>query len=543
MIKNYTKISSNQKGLILIELLAAMAIFAIGIMTIFVLFINVTKGAIFSLEQTNSSFLSIEAMEAANSIVYKNKNDLTPGEYEIGINATSNQWVLIPRAGLIGHFLLANDANDYSGYGNNGTMHNIAFSLDRRDKRNAAASFNGSNSYIQAENASSLRITGPLTVSAWVLGTNTGIRYIAGRYNIELERGGYLLSKIDDSYNFRIAGPEGQDSISAQTNHFPWEWAHGGGVISSGKPGLYLYIDGALKESKDTTIFSIDPVSEIDFFIGTNENKTDFWEGSIADVRVYNRALTSNEIAGLFGSYSDKYGRKLVVTDPGQGLVGYWNFNEGEGCIVHGNSSNNNYGTLKPECDIWAEDKNGEQAKALEFNGLDDYIHISDSSSLQIENEVSISIWLKPPDTLPDSNMTILRKRAAYPEDYSFAFVYNQEDKGYGWAVSSGTTGALDYIKSTNTVLFGQWQHIVVTFDNSERKIYMDNNLINDTVTSTLANTGSNYDLYIGQEADGSDNFKGMIDDIRIYNHALSANEIMSLYLDQVNYYTLPINR
>ena len=527
----------NQKsgaGLILIELLAAMVIFALGVMTIFVLFINVTKGAIFSLEQTNSSFLSIEAMEAADSIASGNKNDLFPGEYEVGINA-ANQWVLIPRAGLMGHFLLANDANDFSGYGNDGTIHNMTFGVDRRDKRYGAGSFNGSNSYIQTEGAPSLQITGPLTVSVWVLGTNVGARPIAGRYN------SYLLSKIDSSYSFQITGSEGQDSVSAASDHLLWEWEHVIGVYDPGKPALYLYIDGVLKESQDITISSINPMPGTEFFIGTDEGKTNFWDGSIADVRVYNRALTSNEISGLYSSYSDKYGRKLVVADVSEGLVGYWNFNEGEGCISHDNSSNNNHGILKPECDTWTEDRYEEQGKALEFDGQNDFINIPDNSSLQIENESTVSVWVKLPDTLPDSNMTILHKRAAYSEDYSFAIVFDQETEGYGWAISPGNSGALDYIQSTSTALAGEWQNIVVTFGSVGRKLYVDSNLIDDTADSSLVNNGSDSNLYIGQAADGSDKFEGMIDDVRIYNHALPGNEIISLYLGDVNYYTLPI--
>lgn len=531
----------NAEGLILIELLTATVIFAIGVMTIFALFVNATKGAIFSLDRTNASFSSTQTIEAAYSIASGSKDDLSPGEYEAGINA-DNQWALIPRAGLMGHFLLSNDAIDSSGYGNNGIMNHMSFDTDRKNQRYSAGRFNGATSYIQTEYAFSLQITGPLTISAWALGTGEGIRYIAGKYNTVEQRGGYLLSKADSYYNFQINGPEGQDSISAASNHLPWE--HITAVYDPGKPSLYLYINGELKQSKTTNISSVNQAPDIEFFIGTDASKTNVWEGLISDVRIYNRALTSNEISGLYASYSNKYDRHLVITGPGDELVGCWNFNEAEKCIVHDNSGNNNHGILEPECGTlspsWTEDRYGKQGRALEFDGTSNFINVPDNSMLQIENEISVSAWVKLPDPLPDNSGMILHKRAADLEDYSFALIYDKDDKGYGWAASSGAPGNLDYIRSINTAIPGEWQYVAATFDGVGKKLYVDNNRIDDVIVSTLANKGTNSNLYIGQQADGDKKHKGIIDDVRIYNHALSENEIMSLYLGDINYYTLP---
>ncbi len=541
MTKDFIKTDNLQKGFILVELLAAMAIFAIGAMTIFALFVNATRGTIFSLNRTAAVFSSIETMEAADSIASGDKDDLTPGKYEVGIN-TANQWVLIPRAGLVGHFLLSNDAVDSSGYGNDGIMNRVSFDLDRKNQRYNAGRFNGVNSRIQTEYAFSLQVSGPLTISAWVLGTGGGQRYIAGKYNTDEGRGGYLLSRTDSSYNFQIAGPEGQDNISAVGDNLPWE--HVVGIYDPGKPSLSLYINGELKESKTTNISSIDRVPDIEFFIGTDASKKNVWEGLISDVRVYNRALTSKEISGLYGNYSNRYNKQLVVADPGQGLVGYWNFNEGERCVVNDNSGNNNHGTLEPECDAlspsWSEDRYGKQSRSLGFDGVNDFINVADNSSLQIENEISVSAWVKLPDPLPDNSGVILYKRAAGTGDYSFALLFNKDDNGYGWAVSPGSPENLDYIRSTSTAIAGEWQYITATFDGTDRKIYVDNSRIDDVVVSAMANGGDS-NLYIGQGATGGSKYKGTIDDVRIYNHALSESEILSSYLGDINYYASPI--
>ena len=528
-----------EKGLILIELLTAITIFAIGIMTIFALFVNATKGAIASLDRTTALFTSLEAAEAAYSIASSDNHDLFPGEYEVGINADS-QWVLIPRAGLMGHFLLLNNAIDSSNNENNGIMNHMSFGINRKNQRYGAGRFNGSTSYIQTEYAFSLQITGPLTISAWVTGTGDGTRYIAGKYNADQEKGGYILSKVNSHYNFQIKGPEAQDSISAASDNLPWE--HIVGVYDPGKPCLYLYINGKLKESKTTNISSINRVPNIEFFIGTDASKVNVWQGLISDVRIYNRALTSNEISGLYNKYSNKYDRHLVIKDIDKGLIGYWNFNEGEKCIVHDNSGNNNHGILEPECDIlspfWTQDKYEKQGRALEFDGTSNFINVPDHSSLQIENEISVSAWIKLPDTLPDNNGIILHKRAASTQDYSFALVYNKDNNGYDWAVCSGALENMPNIQSTNTAMPGKWQYIVATFDGVNRKLYVDNNKIDNIIVSTLAHSGTDSNFYIGQQANGDNKYKGVIDDVRIYNHALSESEIMSLYLENINYYT-----
>jgi len=527
---------NRQKGLILIELLASMAIFSIGVMTIFVLFVNVTKGAFFSLERTNSSFLSAEAMEAADSLAAGNKGDLTQGEYETGINS-DNQWVLIPRAGLVGHFLLSKDAADYSGLGNHGTVNGLSFVTDRRGKRNAAGSFNGFNSYVRIEDSSSFEITGPLTISAWVSGTSVGQRHIAGKYHSGLEQGGYLLFKTDSEYVFKIAGPEGQDFLSAERDSLLWEQAVG--VYDPGKPAIYLYVNGTLRASKETEISSINPVPDLDFLIGADESKANVWQGAIADVRVYERALTQNEISGLFSNYSDKYYRKLVVKGPDSGLVSYWNFNEGEMCLAQ-DSKASNHALLKRECDIWAQDRYGRENRAVSFDGLEDFAYVSDNDSLQLENKISLSFWIKFPGTVPETDQAILSKRAAFSDDYAFSLVYEADAKGYSFGVSKGNSEALISVRTEKTALAGQWQNITAVFNGAERKIYIDGNLIGNAEASSLANNGSDSDLYIGQQADGSNKLKGFIDDLRIYSHALSESEIMSLYLADFNYYTVP---
>src|SRR4030042_2133672 len=360
-----------QKGLILIELITAMAVFAFSVVTIFTLFVNATRGVVVSLNKTKANLLSNEILTAASSILMNDQDYLTPGKYEVGINS-ENHWVLIPQTGLMGHFLLADNFQDSRPYKNNVKAQNINFFEDRKDQPGAAAGFkfNGIDSYIKTEYALSLQIEGPLTLSAWVL--DTGVkgspapRTIAGKYDASKDEGGYLLYKAGNDYYFKISGADRTVSVpfpSAQQGF--WELVTA--VYDPGKPNptLRLYVNGQLTPPQNTNITAINKAPGIEFFIGNDAGLSSPWQGRIRDVRVYNRALSSNEVSGLYGSYSVAGQRALVVSNINQ-LAGIWSFNENEGCTANDNSGNNNHGIVG-NCSStqWVEAKNGGPGRAF----------------------------------------------------------------------------------------------------------------------------------------------------------------------------------
>ena len=526
---------NQEQGLILIELLTAMAIFAIGIVAIFALFVNATKGILISLDKTRENLLSGEALEAAFSISKNDQDYLTPGKYEVGVN-DKNQWVLIPKTGLMGHFLLSNNAKDSSIYKNQGIMQEVTFLEDRKGQPLAAAEFNGNDSYIKTELAFSLQIEGPLTLSAWVLdsGVEKTRRTIAGK------KGAYMLYKEGDNYYFVISGQGGTASVSASSDNLSsWNNVAGvydPGVYDTGKTTLRLYINGKENASTETNVTAINKVPGTEFFIGAEPNDqvgvSKVWHGRISDVRVYRRNLTSNEIAGLYDSYSVPDEKSLIVSDLNK-LAGIWSFNEGEGCTAHDNSGNNNHGLIK-NCTStqWIEDRQEKPGRAFNF-GNNNYIEITDSSTLQIKNEISISLWIKIPEGLPEQNIPILQKRAVGTEDYSFSLTYQGVEKGYGWAISAGVPEQFNQVKLQGSAIPDRWQHVVVTFDGTNKKMYIDNRETADLESSLINNPCTDSHLIIGQN-----NLSGVaIDDLRIYNKVLEPAEIQTIFLEKTNYY------
>jgi len=514
------------KGLILVELLTAMAVFAIGIATIFALFVGATQGAFLSLERTLAHFTANKSLEAARSIERNNPDRLINGIFEVGINP-QNEWELVPLNGLIGHFLLINDG-DESGPHNISTVSNkVSFSEDRKNQPFAAARFNGRDSFIRTELGFPLQIERPLTISSWVLTVGGGRRHIAGRYNVIQGQGSYLLYREDNQYHFQISGPEGTSTVSAESDFTPWE--HITGVFLPGRE-LRLYINGRLKGSSPTNVSLINRSPGIEFFIGSDASQSNIWEGLISDVRVYNRSLTSREVFALSQIYSVKGTRHLKITDVDHNAVGLWNFYEGENCVIHDNSGNNNHimiPGLNNCANNWRPNRYGRENGSIWLGN--ERMEINDNPSLRIENEMSVSAWIKL-DTLSDTDGFIARKFSPEQNHLSFALLYSGPNKGFQFTASTGTQFFdLPTVRSNQTAIAGQWQHIMATFNGINKIIYI-NGFPVETIPTTSAIPQQN-NLIL------TENMPGQIDDIRVYKKALSPEDVMNIFLNNKKYF------
>uniref|UniRef100_UPI00356A0B6A LamG-like jellyroll fold domain-containing protein n=1 Tax=Lutibacter sp. TaxID=1925666 RepID=UPI00356A0B6A len=172
-------------------------------------------------------------------------------------------------------------------------------------------------------------------------------------------------------------------------------------------------------------------------------------------------------------------------------------------------------------------DRNGNLERAYSFDGVNDIITVNHSTNLNMEGELSISVWVKP-TTL--SNAMILGK-----SNYT---------SNTNYLLRTKTTGFLQfeykkYANSTNNPLIaGQWNHIAVISEaDNTKKIYVNNVL--STHTESTSPYGVVTDILTIGARSGAEFFQGAIDDLRIYNKALSEAEILNLY----NYNTLKVEK
>jgi hypothetical protein len=195
--------------------------------------------------------------------------------------------------------------------------------------------------------------------------------------------------------------------------------------------------------------------------------------------------------------------------------VGYWHFDEGSGSIAYDSSEQGNNGTIYGA--TWTSGKVG---GALEFDGIDDFVEVLDDPSLDITDEITIEAWVKPNNV--DGYHTIVSK-------YWGTGYYLRIDPGR--TISFAASGTLQ--TEAGIVPIGSWSHIVGVSDGTYAKIYFNGQLVKSgQIAFPSGHIDTNdYPLRIGAfPVEGSLPFNGTIDEIRILNRTLSAEEIKEDY-------------
>jgi hypothetical protein len=223
-----------------------------------------------------------------------------------------------------------------------------------------------------------------------------------------------------------------------------------------------------------------------------------------------------------------------------QGLVLAMNFNNGsvDSTTVLDSSTENNHGTNDGA--NHTETGGFNSGGAYEFDGDSDYIDVSDDDSISFGDEdFSVSVWVNMDDKSDDNR--ILSKYYASLSDREYILWYDVGDDEFHFTVSSD--GSLTTTVDAN--VFGSpsvntWYHLVVKHDstNNEICIYVNGGNSNCTPHTTGINDGAS-DLQIGTFCSGATcatYFNGTIDEVRIYDRALSSDEVKALYLQRDEY-------
>jgi hypothetical protein len=210
--------------------------------------------------------------------------------------------------------------------------------------------------------------------------------------------------------------------------------------------------------------------------------------------------------------------------DLNYGLVAYYPFNGN----ANDESGNGNNGVVMGA--KLSSDRFGNPNSAYYFNGTDNQIIVPNSSSLQITGPITLSAWFNT--TNNSSNiMGILSKVETSEIMHSYKIeIYNS--KALVDLLYDHKAGIGSLVETVNTLTDGQWHHMLAEYDGSFVKLFIDGKL--DAVTPYTAGMQiNNENLYIGWDQNsylGDRHFEGFIDDIRIYNRALSEQEMQLLY-------------
>lgn len=422
--------------------------------------------------------------------------------------AMADSWLIErPHGGRVAAWTFNEDASDVIG-GFDGTLLNGAAIVPMNfDGGSGGALFlDGVDDYLEITGYKGISGATSRTCAAWIKtlvassqimtwgSTETG-----GKWSVRVSEDGTLRAEVAGGY------------IYGTTNLLDGNWHHIAVVLlDDGSPNIdeaVLYVDGYREAVFGGKLSCpVNTIDGIDAVIGTNIAKNGFFNGLIDHVQIYNRALTSNEIRRLCG-----YDLMLFLKlDETQGVLCNDSSSYGRDGVLHGN--------VNP---AWQP---GYYANALQFDGADDYVEIADYKGISEGNHRTCAAWIKT---------------VGYG---GHILSWGNTDAGSKWLVRINSAGQLraevqgGYISGSTIVADNDWHHIAVTMKNdgspdiSEASLYIDGRLETSIEwISCAVNTASDNNVQIGAFSFNPNYFEGTIDDVRIYDRVLNAEEIFSV--------------
>lgn len=210
----------------------------------------------------------------------------------------------------------------------------------------------------------------------------------------------------------------------------------------------------------------------------------------------------------------------LIINFASADLISEWKLNEANGTTTE-DSVGNNDGALYNN-PTWTT---GYKGSALEFDGTDDYVEINGSSINDFNSKnITLSAWIYP-HAFPNEWPRIIDRT------YNGQFAFYLSGSG-DMRVALNTLGTdCDTAISGCNIPANEWSHVVYSYDSSHVAVYINGTQCGYITTPSGALDSSSSNIRIGQRADGSNRaFDGIIDEIRIYNNALTAQEVEDLF-------------
>lgn len=415
---------------------------------------------------------------------------------------------------------------DTSGNGNNGTTYWGANASGMNckvpGKYGSACQFDGVDDYIDIPNNASLQMT-TFTAEFWVMLTRTA--------NYE-----YLVSKGAAGTNngWDIQKNTGSSNIELLVSNSGGYWegstvglslntlTHIAVVYDNAAGTAKIYKNGVLGNSA-SSIPSMTGNTARNFTIGNHYDHSSYpFNGILDNVQIYNYVRTPAQIAMDYNNGKP---------------IGWWKMDECQGTTINDISGNGNNGTVTiggtaPQTQAgtcsdgltssaWYNGRVGKYNSAMSFDGADDYATVPNTSLWNFgTNDFSIDYWFKTSSGSREHALNF----GSTGSSNNISFDFN--DSGYGvWVywMSNGTPN----IRTTKAYNDGNWHHLVFLRSGTNAKLYIDGVYIGGVVDSTSVSISGS--LYIGGGVGGWW-WNGLIDEVKIYNYALTPGQIQLEY-------------
>jgi hypothetical protein len=426
-------------------------------------------------------------------------------------------------------------AGDSSGRGNTGTL--VGSPTWTTGKLGKALSFNGSSQYINI-NTQTYSLGGG-TVALWFkkTGDGTGGNTLTGSYsgsgNGRAPTFGFSGSQLVWEFGSLVSQLAGITVDNEVWHHAVMTYDSAFNVV--------VYFDG-VQVSSGSSVNPASFYSQVHFGHYGNFGGN-YFQGVIDDARIYNRALSAAEVAALYKSTAVVVNASTNTAGGSltSGLVGLWSFdgkdvNWATGTAFDRSGAGNNGSLISMS--TTSSPTIGKIGQALKFNGSTTYVDLGDVSTLSFErtNSFSGSAWFKSSNITGGSWFSKMLTANGYDLGYFTDSTHMHVFLSNTWP----TNGLRAVAVFSSSVADNKWHHIVTTYNGSSQntgvKIYLDGILATMSYVQENSLTGSilqSVGARIGGRQSGGvpyTQFNGQLDDVRIYNRALSATEVKSLY-------------
>ena len=440
---------------------------------------------------------------------------------------------------------------DYSGNSNHGTPTGTTYV---EGKVGGARSFNGSSSNIKLGSSTNANVTGNITVEGWIKPSSfASVMTVAHKeyqYSISINTSGYVAWADSSNYSYANFGYQ---NIGLATGI----WQHL--TVTKSSSTVKIYLNGVEKISKSfgSAITSTSNIMHMGCYAGVSSCSSNYFNGSIDQLRISNVARTSDEVyqAYMLGkdqymdnnledsvdltSYtklpfyiaSDKLGTNIeymvgesshanYLTDAN--TIGLWHLDEstGTGAYLLDSSGSNNNGTPTGTTYV-----NGKVGGARSFNGSSNYISIGSNTNLSPTSQVTVAAWIKS-DSAISSTETIY-DRLNSTQGYG---LYINASGQAVFSINGGSSTAVSSLRVDDQA----WHHIVGRYNSAEGgtqevRIYVNGVESGTGDYSTAISYSTEPRNQIGRMGTGS-YFGGSIDELVISNISRTSDEIYQAY-------------
>ena len=434
-------------------------------------------------------------------------------------------------------------AQDATANNNDGTITGATWQTEDQCVSGKCLYFDGasSNTYVAANDSNNLRVQN-MTISVWVKQTGKTVHVTSGAGIIAKGNGSnngswdVVIRNSDNHVLFRNTDLSTTNIDTGITlNQNKWDLLSATWDGSNAK----IYQNGVLKKTQALTGTIVYTSAALTIGARQISPTISNFPGFIDDVKIYNYARTAAQVKTDFAGRGASKGSSAIVNSQlstvnslSNGLVGYWKMDE--------SAANSCTGGVNDSCDSSGNGSDlahqttftssaGKFSNSQDFEAsTSDYLSINDNASLSIAGSLTIAAWI---NTESLANGQIVAKDVTGARSYYL----RQFSTSIGFVVSSDGTNATAYRDSTTTIVNGTWVHVVGVYDSVQRtmNIYRNGQLDDGTLTGTVPSSiyDSTTSFRIGNDGNDSGGyFDGKLDDVRIYNRALSPREVRDLY-------------